>query len=64
MPRTIMLMLTREQADKLAMHICDDILQDGWQELDDADFMFWTRCLTTLGKDVTHWEEQRAEACR
>jgi len=64
MSKTVTLMLTREQADKLAKHICDDILQDDWQELDEVDFMFWTRCLHTLGYDVTQWRAQRAEARR
>jgi len=51
--------LTPDEVSALTMHISDDVLQDGWHEMDRDEFNGWMALLRKLGEDTTHWERRR-----
>lgn len=49
--------LTAEEITFLVLHISDDVLQDGWFEMERKEFDAWVNLLQKLGQDTTSWEK-------
>ena len=50
--------LTDAAASDLILHIYDNVLQDGWFEMERAEFDGWMDLLRKLGSNPTTWEER------
>ncbi len=50
--------LTDKEHSELHLLICDNVLQDGWFEMERPEFDLWMSILTKLGGDTKTWEER------
>lgn len=48
--------LAPEEVHRLRVLILDDVLQDGWYEMDREEFDLWISILRKLGCETESWE--------